>query len=111
MSIVWTNDSINFVHNEEITEWDISSANTSLMRYYKLTPDSLIDKLNSFDKSKREISVGKMIRKNPSFGRDLELRFTEIIETFLSDNHIDKDDDCIFSMKLVFRLYLKYRYM
>lgn len=48
-----TNRDYPFIHNNEIIEWDIKSANTSLMRYYNLQPNKVIDKLASMPKSQR----------------------------------------------------------
>ena len=62
-----TNRDYPFIHNNEIIEWDIKSANTSLMRYYNLQPNKVIDKLASMPKSQREISVGKLMKKDKEF--------------------------------------------
>ena len=62
-----TNRDYPFIYNNEIIEWDIKSANTSLMSYYNLQPDKVIQKLASMTKSQREISVGKLMKKDKEF--------------------------------------------
>ena len=70
-----TNRDYPFIHNNEIIEWDIKSANTSLMRYYNLQPNKVIDKLASMPKSQREISVGKLMKNDNEFAKDVEASF------------------------------------
>ena len=54
MSINKTNTNVPFIHHELINEWDIRSANTSLMRYYNLASSKLISKLEKMEKRDRE---------------------------------------------------------
>lgn len=95
MSIVWTNRDLKFLHHEYIREYDIRSANTSLMSYYGLMPDKDIEKIAAMDRDEREITVGKLMRKSPEFSRGLEKAFTDIVEEFISVNGLDRDNDII----------------
>lgn len=95
MSIHKTNKRDKFIHHELIEEWDIRSANTSLMRRYKLVPSRQIDKLEMMPKSKREVSVGLMIQRNREFGIALEEAFTKIIEEFIEANRLDPEYDIV----------------
>ena len=72
MSVNKTNTNIPFIHHEIIEEWDIRSANTSLMKYYKLANPKLISKFEKMDKRDREVSVGMLIKKNREFANALE---------------------------------------
>lgn len=87
-----TNRDYPFIHNNEVIEWDIKSANTSLMRYYQLQPDDIVDKLASMAKSQREIAVGKLMRKDKEFSRALEASFNKIINEFMEANNLTWDD-------------------
>ena len=95
MSIHWTNKGLPFIHHEVITEWDMKSANTSLMRFYHLASNDEIDKIESLSKDKREVYVGNKSRRDKEFGQKLEKAFTNIIEKFIQDNGLDRDEDII----------------
>jgi len=95
MSIQWTNRDLNFLHHEYIREYDIKSANTSLMSYYGLMDESDIQKIEALPKEEREITVGKLMRKSQSFSTGLEKAFTDIIEEFLKANGLEKETDVI----------------
>lgn len=94
MSIVWTNKNLPIIHHEEIIEWDISSANVSLMRYYKLAPLKEVERLAELPKAKREVAVG-MKMKDKVFADSLEKAFTDIINEFLVANHLDQEENCV----------------
>lgn len=87
-----TNKDYPFIKNSQIIEWDIKSANTSLMRYYNLQPDNVIDKFIGMSKSEREVAVGKLMRKDKEFAKRLEESFNEIIDEFFKANQLDWDD-------------------
>ena len=87
-----TNRDYPFIYNNEIIEWDIKSANTSLMSYYNLQPEKIIQKLASMAKSQREIAVGKLMRKDKEFSRNLEESFNKIIQEFMDANELSWDD-------------------
>ena len=95
MSINKTNTDIPFIHHEMIEEWDIRSANTSLMKYYKLASPKLISKFEKMEKQDREVSVGLLIIKNREFASALEKAFTDIIEEFITVNMLDAESDII----------------
>ena len=95
MSINKTNTNIPFIHHESIEEWDIRSANTSLMRYYKLATPKIIEKFEKMEKQDREPAVGLYLRKNKECAVALEKAFTDIINEFLTANGLDIDMDVI----------------
>ena len=84
-----------FIYNSTITEWDISKANVSLMRYYNLYPLNKVAQLEKLPKSKREIQVGLLCRDNKEFNKALSKSFDDIMEEFLSENNLDKDEDVV----------------
>ena len=95
MSINKTNTNIPFIHHELIEEWDIRSANTSLMKYYNLANPKIISKFEKMDKRDREINVGLLIKKNREFAAALEKSFTDIIEEFLTVNMLNPETDIV----------------
>lgn len=95
MSINRTNTNVPFIHHEYIEEWDIRSANTSLMKYYNLANPKLIAKLEKMEKRDREPAVGMLSKKNKEFAIALEKSFTDIINEFLIANNLDIDTDVI----------------
>ena len=94
MSINRRNKDILFINNELIQEWDIKSANTSLLEMYDLYPKDKLNKISKLRKQDREITIGKLIRKFPDVGKGLEDAFTDIINRFVKDNNI-KDENII----------------
>ena len=75
------------------------------MSYYNLQPEKVIQKLASMAKSQREIAVGKLMRKDKEFSRNLEESFNKIIQEFMDANELSWDDivsvkkDAIFTKK------------
>ena len=84
-----------FIHHESIEEWDIRSANTSLMKYYNLANPKLISKIEKMEKRDREPAVGMLSKKNKEFAIALEKSFTDIINEFISVNNLDPNLDII----------------
>lgn len=83
------------VVSSDIIEWDIKSGNTSIMREYHLAPDELIDRLEKLDKKKRVIYIGKMMKKDKEFSKNLEKGFNTTVEKFLEENHLDIEYDVL----------------
>ena len=95
MSINKTNTNVPFIHHEIIEEWDIRSANTSIMRYYNLVSDKIVSKFEKMDKRKRETAVGLYLRKYKDVSVALEKAFTDIIYEFINANGLDLDQDIV----------------
>lgn len=95
MSFNKTNTNVPFIHHELIDEWDIRSANTSLMKYYKLASPAIISKLEKMEKRDREPAVGRISQKDKSFSAALEKAFTDIINEFITANQLNPDTDII----------------
>ena len=95
MSINKTNKDIPFIHHEMIEEWDIRSANTSLMRYYNLVDMKNIEKFEKMSKSDREINVGLFLKNNRDVSNALEKSFTDIIYEFINSNELEPSSDII----------------
>lgn len=84
-----------FLYNSRITEWDITKANVSLMRYYNLYPLGKISRLERLPKSKREVEVGILCRDDKQFNKALSKSFNDIMVEFLEANGLDKDEDVV----------------
>ena len=87
-----TNYDYPFIHNNDVVEWDIHSANTSLMSYYNLQPEKVIHKILGMAKSQRVIAVGKLMRKDREFAKNLEQSFNKIVQEFMDTNQLTWDD-------------------
>ena len=84
-----TNDSLNPIVNSQITEYDIKSGNTSIMKYFNLAPLDLIKKIESMKKKDRNIFVGNMMKKDKTFSKELEKGFDNIVKLFIEKNNLD----------------------
>lgn len=87
-----TNRDFPFIHDAEVVEWDIRSANTSVMLHYNLVEPKLAERLAKLSKMEREIAVGRLQKKRPEFAKQLEEAFNRIIEEFMEANGLDDDD-------------------
>lgn len=94
MSKVYTNKTEPYIYNEYITEWDIKSANVSLLDYYDLADNDTINRLRNMKKSQREVAVGIMCRNDHELMLKLEKAFDDIINKFIISNKL-KDVDII----------------
>jgi len=90
-----TNKEIKLEHSCSIIEYDIKSANVSVSREYNLLNDDLLDKISKMEKTHRVIAMGKIMRKNKEFSKELEKSFNDVIERFISQNELDIKKDII----------------
>lgn len=89
------NDAMPFLVNCKITEYDIKSGNTSIMRHFQLMPEEVISQLESMSKEQRVVSVGLLQKNNREFARSLEAGFNKAVDQFLSQNGLDMDVDVL----------------
>ncbi len=87
-----TNRDYPFIVNSDVVEWDIRSANVSLMEYYQLAEPELIRRISKLPKQKREEAVGRLHLKRKGFGKSLEQGFNNIVEEFMTANGLTMDD-------------------
>lgn len=87
-----TNESLNPTINSRIIEYDIKSGNTSVMEYFQLRPSGLIKELKSLDKKSRVVAIGKMMREDKTFSKQLEDSFDKIIKLFIHENNLLEND-------------------
>lgn len=89
----YTNTNRNFIVNSDIVEWDIHSANLSLIKTYHLLNEDKISKLEDLKKKDRVVSVGLEMQKDKDFSKKLESHFNLIIKEFIETNKLDQDYD------------------
>jgi hypothetical protein len=101
----FTNKNILYLFNRTIYEYDMHSADISLIEYYKLLPNKEIEKIRSLDKQRRVVYIGKK-RKDAEFSKKLNDAFEKMRAKFYEENNLDLNDiisvkkDAIFTTKL-----------
>ncbi len=96
----WTNDLIHEVIDREITEYDIKSGNTSIMRIFQEEfnpPISEFDikRLELLDKQARVVEVGRMLRDHKGFANVLEKGFNTVVKEFIEANQLNQEDEIL----------------
>lgn len=89
---IYTNDSYQYLINVPICEYDIKNAGFNLAKYYKLLDDDTIKMLSDIPKRERTIMIGKMMRDNPEFNKELSESFELIRKKFVNKNNITDND-------------------
>lgn len=84
-----------FIINSEIIEWDIKSANLSIIKEYSLLDEAKIRKIETLGKKDRVVFVGKEMRADKNFGKELEKLFDVVVNEFMDNNDLDIDYDII----------------
>lgn len=90
----WKNPDILFICNSRITEYDIKSGNTSIMKAFHLATPERIAEIESMKKEDRVVAVGNM-SKNSNFAKALEDGFNQIVREFCETNGLRTSDDVI----------------
>lgn len=88
----YVNKDRSMVVNGKIVEWDIKSGNTSMMYTYKMFPKKVIDAIHILSKQKRVVAIGKLMKKNKEFSKQLEQAFNSTIQQFVTINDIPKEN-------------------
>lgn len=100
---VFLNKDIKLISNSEIIEYDMRNAGFSLIKKYRMLPDSKIKELEKlgkketvFDKKygkhERDIEIGKLQRKDSNLSDKLKVAFTMERERFLEMNQISENE-------------------
>lgn len=89
----WLNPNIEYLFNDEITEYDIQDAGFSLIKQYRLLPDSKIRELSLLNKGfERHKAIGILQRDDKELSKRLSEKFSEVRTVFISANKIDDND-------------------
>lgn len=91
----WTNKGKNFEIDSGIIEYDIKSGNVSVCREYGLLNEKQLAQIESMPKDKRVRTVGLLMRSSKKFAQALEEHFDIAVNTFIEQNHLDRDQDVI----------------
>lgn len=83
------------VINSSITEWDMKSANVSVLEYFHLISQQKIDAIRKLSSEKRKVAVGLLEQKDPELAEKLEHGFDEIVKMFIEINNLDEDFDVL----------------
>lgn len=89
---IYLNDSYQYLINVPIYEYDIKNAGFNLSKYYRLLNDDILDMLYKLPKRERTIMIGKMMKTDINFNRDLSDSFELIRKKFVNKNKICDDD-------------------
>lgn len=93
--MTYVNDGLPFLVNAQITEYDIKSGNTSMMRHYHLRSLEEIEEIEKMPKKQRVVTVGLLQRKDRDFAKRLESSFNQVVQDFLDANELDIDVDVL----------------
>ena len=75
-----------------ITEYDIHSANLSILRTYRKLKPSTIDDLESLPKHDRQVIIGKLQREDPSIKKVIAKGIIRAKEMLFQENGIQDED-------------------
>ena len=89
---IYINNSYQYLINVPIYEYDVKNAGFNLAKYYKLLDDDTIKMLSDIPKRERTIMIGKMMRDDPEFNKELSESFELIRKKFVNKNNITDDD-------------------
>ena len=113
-------ESISYIKNTRITEYDLKSAGFNIIREYKLVNEETKKILESLPKQERTIEIGKLMKQNPQLNIELTKKFADVRKLFVIENNIQEEDvlsvkkDAIFIInrtlsKLKFGKYLEFQ--
>ena len=102
MSIVqqksnYTNKNILYLKNVSITEYDLKSGGFNVIREFKLLPEDKIKLLETYEKDKRNIVIGKIQAKSSKLSKEMVEGFGKARTKFVELNRIP--DENILSIK------------
>lgn len=83
---------IDFLINNTIYEYDLSKANISILRESNIISEDFYCKMYNANKNKREVTIGKMIRKDRRIGEALEAGFVQARQMFFDANDVEDND-------------------
>lgn len=87
-----TNKNTPLIAHTQIVEWDMKSANTSIMREYKLAPTKWIARVEAMDGDNRKKQVGLRQQKVKGLAKAMEEGFNEIVQKFIETNGLEEND-------------------
>ena len=105
---VWYNESIEYLFDSNIIEYDIRDAGFSIVKQYQLLSAEKIRELEQLPKGmERHIAIGKLQRDDKGLSEALNEGFTKVRKVFVTYNGLTDDDiicvkkDAIFTTRPV----------
>lgn len=90
----YLNRNIEYLINNEITEYDMKSAGFNIIKKFKLLDNNKIEHLESLSKKRRQITIGLYQKDDPAFKEELNEKFIEMRKLFFEANEL-KDDEVL----------------
>ena len=87
----YTNKLYNYLKNVSITEWDISSAGLSVLKFKKLLPEEELEKLSKMEKHARTVYEGNLQKENPALAEAIVNTLSQVRQAFVLANKIPPD--------------------
>lgn len=84
----YTNREYSYLKNVSITEWDISSAGLSVLKFRKLLPEEELDKLSKMEKHTRTVYEGNLQKENPALAEAIVNTLSKVRQAFVVANNI-----------------------
>lgn len=104
---LYRNSDIDYIQNMRITEYDMKTAGFNIIKELKLLSDEQINQLEELSKSDRNIAIGKLMKNNAEFSKNLTEGFKTFRQKFCKMNHIEDADvlavkkDAIFLLRKI----------
>ena len=103
----YLNKEVYYLKNTAITEYDITSAGFTVIKFKKLLSDTQIQDLEKLEKYERNVQIGKLMLKKPIIATEIIQTLAKVREAFVVINEIYPEDiltikkDAIFLIKKV----------
>ena len=103
----YLNKEVYYLKNTSISEYDITSAGFTVIKFKKLLSDTQIQDLEKLEKYERNVQIGKLMLKKPTIATEIIQTLAKVREAFVVINEIYPEDiltikkDAIFLIKKV----------
>ena len=88
----YTRKDVTYIKNTTIIEYDMSNAGINILLTKGLLKQDFVDHLNKMDKLQKNITVGKILQKNPEWNKVMMEEFIAIRKYFMEINELTDDD-------------------
>lgn len=88
----YTRRDLKYIKNTSIIEYDMSNAGINILFNKGFLKQDMVDHLNKMNKLTKNITVGKMLQKNPEWNKVMMEEFIKIRKYFMEINNLTDDD-------------------
>lgn len=88
--LLWLNNGIQYMFNNNIVEYDMVTASLSISERYGLLDKKLIDELKLLPKEKRTRRIGLIQRDDKDFSKQFLEKELEVRKQFIETNNLDE---------------------